>query len=113
VFEKEQLFLTLLKHKAIKAVRSKGLMIAVELESFDLVKDVIAACIGKNAFQNPNEPLDQASYSPAADTGFFTDWFLFAPNCIRIVPPLMISVQQIQQACNILINALDQCIKKD
>jgi acetylornithine/succinyldiaminopimelate/putrescine aminotransferase len=112
VFEKEQLFLSLLKHQAIKAVRSKGLMIAIELESFELVKNVIAACIGKNAFQKPGEPSIHQVNNDFA-TSVFTDWFLFAPNCIRIVPPLMISAQQIQQACNILLSAIDQCIRKD
>lgn len=113
VFEKEQLFLSMLQHKAIKAVRSKGLMIAIELESFEFVKDVIAACIGTNAFQQQEEQaIDQAN-SDAVVIGVFTDWFLFAPNCIRIVPPLMISTQQIQQACNILLSAIDQCFKKD
>lgn len=114
VFEKEQLFLSLLQHKAIKAVRSKGLMIAVELESFELVKEVIAACIGKNAFQKQDVPSDQqTNNSQDLVTGVFTDWFLFAPNCIRIVPPLMISPQQIQQACHILLSAIDECIKND
>lgn len=114
VFEKEQLFLSLLQHKAIKAVRSKGLMIAVALESFEFVKDVIAACIGKNAFQKPGvQPRGQTGEAPDNVTGVFTDWFLFAPDCIRIVPPLMISTQQIQQACQILLDAIDQCIKND
>lgn len=113
VFEKEQLFLSMLQHKAIKAVRSKGLMIAVELNSFELVKDVIAACIGKNAFQKSGMQSEHtATHNDVTTAGVFTDWFLFAPHCIRIVPPLMISVEQIQLACNILLNALDQCIRE-
>lgn len=113
VFEKEQLFLSLLKHKAIKAVRSKGLMIAVELKSFDLVKDVIATCIGENAFQKGEGKTNSQSSGDSVSAGVFTDWFLFAPNCIRIVPPLMITPAQIQQACNILLSAIDQCIEHD
>jgi acetylornithine/succinyldiaminopimelate/putrescine aminotransferase len=82
---KEELFRSLLKrppeggHRAkIKAVRSFGLWMAVEFDSFETNKKVIDACI--------------------AD-GILTDWFLFAPNCLRISPPLIISEEQIRKAC--------------
>src|SRR6202034_2810081 len=68
--EKEQLFQKLLQHKKIKAVRTRGLMIAVEFENFEFNKKIIDALIEK---------------------GVFTDWFLFAANCLRIAPPLTIS----------------------
>lgn len=86
VKEKEKLFISLLKHHKIKAVRSCGLMIAVEFENFDLNKKVIDALI---------------------DQGVFTDWFLFASNCIRIVPPLTIAKEEITKACEKIINVLD------
>ncbi len=86
VFEKEQLFLKLLKHPKIKAVRSCGLMIAVEFESFEFNKKVIDALIGY---------------------GVFTDWFLFASNCLRIVPPLIITLEEIGFACKQIIKVLD------
>ncbi|MBK7121550.1 MAG: aspartate aminotransferase family protein [Chitinophagaceae bacterium] len=78
VKEKEQLFISLLNHPKIKAVRSRGLMMAVEFESFEMNKKVIDAL---------------------ADQGVFTDWFLFAANCLRIVPPLTISEEEIRTAC--------------
>ncbi len=86
VKEKEQLFLTLLKHPAIKAVRSCGLMMAVEFDSFETNKKIIDLLI---------------------DRGVFTDWFLFASNCLRIVPPLTIRKDDIQTACNQLIAILN------
>jgi acetylornithine/N-succinyldiaminopimelate aminotransferase len=95
---KEQLFLSLLRHKGIKSVRSKGLMLAVELDSFDTVKKVIAA--GMSGGLLPS----------AANKGIFTDWFLFAANCIRIVPPLVITEEEIAQACYILLRALDEAV---
>jgi len=79
VKEKEALFLNLLKHPKIKAVRSRGLMLAVEFDSFETNKQVIDALILE---------------------GVFTDWFLFAANCLRIVPPLTISNDEIATACN-------------
>ena len=83
---KEQLFLSLLKHSKIKAVRSCGLMMAVEFENFDMNKKVIDALIA---------------------AGVFADWFLFAANCLRIVPPLTMSEEEITIACKKVIKVLD------
>lgn len=83
---KEDFFLSLLKHPNIKAVRSCGLMMAVEFENFEINKKVIDALI---------------------TTGVFTDWFLFAANCLRIVPPLIISEDEISAACVKIISVLD------
>ena len=87
VIEKEQLFLVLLKSKKIKAIRSAGLMIALEFENFEENKKVISALI---------------------DKGIFTDWFLFASECLRIVPPLIISNDEIVQACEIINSVLNK-----
>lgn len=86
VKEKEQCFLQYLQHPRIKAVRSKGLMIAVELDSFDTVLQSVQYCI-KN--------------------GIIVDWFLFAPHCLRIAPPLLITPEEIQTACTIITKSLD------
>ena len=83
--EKEKLFISLLVHPHIKAVRSAGLMLAVEFDSFETNKKVIDALIAE---------------------GVFTDWFLFASNCLRIVPPLIISEAEITKACTALITIL-------
>lgn len=82
---KEQLFLSLLVHPEIKAVRSFGLWIAVEFGSFATNKKVIDACIAE---------------------GVLTDWFLFAPQCLRISPPLIIGEKQIIDACRIITQAV-------
>ncbi len=81
VFEKEKLFIENLQFLKINNIRSKGLMIALEFEDFEENKKVINALI-----QN----------------GIFTDWFLFAPQCLRIVPPLTITRAEIIQACKII-----------
>jgi acetylornithine/succinyldiaminopimelate/putrescine aminotransferase len=86
VREKERLFLNRLIHPKIKNVRSRGLMIAVEFKSFAQNKNVIDRLI---------------------DQGVFTDWFLFAPDCLRIVPPLTISAEEISAACYKIIYVLD------
>lgn len=87
VFGKEKLFLKNLHHPKIKNIRSRGLMIALEFENFDQNKKVIDSLIAK---------------------GVFTDWFLFASQCLRIVPPLTISTDEIKQACEIINEALSE-----
>lgn len=85
VGKKEALFHACLQHPAIKAARSKGLLIAVEME-------------------NSGQVL--ATLHAALQRGVFSDWFLFAPNCIRIAPPLSISEEEIREACSILIGCM-------
>jgi len=82
----EEFFKKRLHHPKIKAYRSKGLLIALEFESFDVNKKIIDRCISE---------------------GLLVDWFLFAPHCMRIAPPLIISEKEIEQACSIILGALN------
>lgn len=86
VAEKEALIRNLLVHPAIKDVRGKGLMLAVEFGSFELNKKIIDRCI---------------------ENGVITDWFLHCSNSMRIAPPLIITTEQIVQACEVIIEAVD------
>lgn len=86
VAAKENLFRKLLVHPAIKEVRGKGLMLAVELESFELNKRIIDRCI---------------------ENGVIVDWFLHCSNSMRIAPPLIIAEEEIRKACSVIIEAID------
>lgn len=86
VQEKEKLFRERLVHPAIKSITGKGLMLALEFESFEFNKQLIDACI--------------------AD-GLITDWFLFATHKMRLAPPLIISTAEIESACNIILKNLE------
>lgn len=86
VAEKEQLFKKRLVHPLIKKINSCGLMMALYFEDFNNNKKIIDACIAH---------------------GLFTDWFLFAPEALRIVPPLNISNEEIETACKIIWKVLD------
>lgn len=37
-----------------------------------------------------------------------TDWFLFAPNCLRIAPPLTITEDELKLACRITLEEIDK-----
>jgi acetylornithine/N-succinyldiaminopimelate aminotransferase len=83
---KAALFNELLVHPAIKEVRGKGLMLAIELESFELNKKIIDRCIAN---------------------GVVVDWFLHCSNSMRIAPPLIISNDEIRKACGVIIEAIN------
>lgn len=85
VNDKESLFHSLLVHPKIKAVRSSGLLMAIEFDDFDTSKKIIDGCLRK---------------------GVLTDWFLFAPHCMRIAPPLIISEEQIRAACEVILEVM-------
>lgn len=87
VNRKEALFLQLLKHPAIRNINSRGLMMAVEFDSFEFNKKLIDRLI---------------------EEGVFTDWFLFASHALRIAPPLNISDEEIMEACSKIIAVLNQ-----
>jgi len=82
---KGQLFRSLLKHPAIKEIRGIGLMLAIEFESFDVLKPII----------------DQG-----IELGILTDWFLFDNKSMRIAPPINITDTQIHDACTIILRAI-------
>jgi acetylornithine/N-succinyldiaminopimelate aminotransferase len=87
VFEKEKLFRSLLTHSRIKNISSAGLMMAVEFDSFETNKKIIDTLI---------------------EQGVFTDWFLFCAHAFRVCPPLNISMEEIKESCQKILNILDK-----
>jgi acetylornithine/succinyldiaminopimelate/putrescine aminotransferase len=84
---KAALFHQLLRHPAIREVRSAGLLMAVELADFETLQQVVRRCL---------------------DKGLLTDWFLFNNRSLRIAPPLIISEEQIEWACGIILQVLEE-----
>ena len=73
-------------HEKIKEIRNQGLMMAVEFEDFDTLKPIIDRAIEK---------------------GIITDWFLFCDNSMRIAPPLIITDEEIREACNVILSVIN------
>jgi acetylornithine/succinyldiaminopimelate/putrescine aminotransferase len=84
---KAEIFRENLKHPKIRAIRSAGLLMAVDLGSFEQVMKTIRYCL---------------------DHGVLSDWFLFNTESIRIAPPLTIGEAEIIQACKVILQSLDQ-----
>lgn len=86
---KANLIKSLLVHPKIKSIRNKGLMMAVEFESFDVLKPIIDRAI---------------------ELGVITDWFLFCDDSMRIAPPLIITEEEIHQACRVILKAIEESV---
>lgn len=87
VESKAALFRDRLQHPAIRSIRDKGLMMAVEFDSFAKLKPIIDTAI---------------------KLGVLTDWFLFNDNSMRVAPPLIISEDEIHEACDKLLEAIER-----
>ena len=86
VAEKALLFKKLLKHDLIKSIRNQGLLMAIEFESYEVLKRII---------------------DRALEAGIITDWFLFCNNSMRIAPPLTISEIEIKEVCKTLLKSIE------
>ncbi|HWW42264.1 aspartate aminotransferase family protein [Pedobacter sp.] len=86
VNKKGELFRTLLVHPLIKEVRGKGLMLSIQLDSFEQVEKVSTLC---------------------RERGVVIDWFLHCETAMRIAPPLIIKEEEIHTVCKTIINVLN------
>jgi acetylornithine/N-succinyldiaminopimelate aminotransferase len=84
---KGKLFKQYLKHEKISEIRGKGLLLALRFENEDTCQEVINNCFKK---------------------GLITDSFVFAGDCMRISPPLIITEEEIKKAAEIIISAINQ-----
>lgn len=87
VFSQELLFRKLLNHPKIKEIRGKGLMLSIQLDTFSQVEQVSKLCL---------------------ENGIIIDWFLHCDTALRVAPPLIISEDEIEEACRVIINAIEK-----
>lgn len=83
---KESIFRKHLQHPEIKEIRGKGLMLSMQLTSFEQVEKVSKRCV---------------------ENGIIIDWFLHCDTAMRIAPPLIITDNEIINACEIIIEAIE------
>ncbi|MCH2234362.1 MAG: aspartate aminotransferase family protein [Crocinitomicaceae bacterium] len=77
----------IIKNSEVHEIRRKGLMFAIEMESFERVEKVVKACLEK---------------------GLIGFWFLSTPNAFRLSPPLTITEAQIKEAGKIILEAIEE-----
>jgi acetylornithine/succinyldiaminopimelate/putrescine aminotransferase len=88
----EALLLEKLVHPAIISRNHCGLWMSLQLGSAAFTRKVVHQCV-KN--------------------GLITDWFVFAPDRIRIAPPLVITEEQLAEACERILQSIDTCLQTD
>lgn len=79
----------LISNPAIIEVRRKGLMFAFEFETDQIVNEIVKECL---------------------ENGVICFWFLSCPNSFRIAPPLTITDEEIEKACEIINNAIKKVV---
>jgi acetylornithine/succinyldiaminopimelate/putrescine aminotransferase len=90
VKNKEKILHQNLQHPAILKMNSAGLWASLMFDSFETNKKIIDRCIEK---------------------GLITDWFLFAPESMRIAPPLIITENELMDVCSKINEAIDEALK--
>jgi acetylornithine/succinyldiaminopimelate/putrescine aminotransferase len=81
-----------LNHPIVKEIRRKGLFFAVDLNSFEQVKTVVDYCL---------------------ENGVIGFWFLSTSYAFRLSPPLNISDEEIEFACDVIQKGMDKAMQLD
>ena len=89
--EKEQRIRKNLQHPVIQEIRGKGLMLAAMVATPELATKIILRSLEK---------------------GLILFWLLFEGRAIRITPPLNITLNEIDQGCAILLQTIDEVVKR-
>lgn len=84
--EKENYLLSRFQHPAIISVNHFGLWMSLRFSTPEIAQSIIHRCV---------------------ENGLITDWFLFAPDRLRIAPPLTISMEQLKDLCDIILKSID------
>jgi acetylornithine/N-succinyldiaminopimelate aminotransferase len=86
VERKGAIFESMLQHASIIEIRRKGLMLAIEFNSFETVERIVKGCLEK---------------------GVITFWFLSNNVSFRLQPPLTISDIEIKKSCEIILQIIE------
>jgi acetylornithine/succinyldiaminopimelate/putrescine aminotransferase len=81
-----------LNHPIVKEIRRRGLFFAVDLHSFEEVKTVVDYCL---------------------ENGVIGFWFLSTSYAFRLSPPLNISDEEIEFACDVIQKGMDKAMQLD
>lgn len=92
VSEKETVLLKQLVHPAIISRQHCGLWMSLQFASEKIAQSVVHQCV-----QN----------------GLITDWFVFAPDRLRIAPPLIITEAELVETCATILKSMDEVISNE
>jgi acetylornithine/N-succinyldiaminopimelate aminotransferase len=84
---KEQILIENIVHPSIVSRNYCGLWMSLQFSSDEINRAVIHKCI---------------------ENGLITDWFLFAPDRLRVAPPLVISEEALKEVCGVIVRSIDE-----
>lgn len=84
---KEKILLENLQHPAIISRQHCGLWMSLQFASAELNQRIVHQCI---------------------HNGLITDWFIFAPDRLRIAPPLIISENELREVCATILRSINE-----
>lgn len=87
VKRKEKILADHINHPSIRSKNHCGLWMSLQFSSDEMARAVVHQCV-KN--------------------GLITDWFLFAPDRLRIAPPLIISDAELIDVCERIVESIGQ-----
>lgn len=82
---KQNILKEYLVHPSILSHHSIGLWMSLQFSSAEICQEIVHQCV-----QN----------------GLITDWFIFAPDRLRIAPPLTITDEELISACNLVLQSI-------
>lgn len=88
---KEKILKDMLVHPAIRHRSGRGLWMSLQFESEEITRAVIHQCL---------------------ENGLITDWFLFAPDRLRIAPPLISTEEELREICGRMLDSIDKVVTK-
>ncbi len=91
VKEKEKILREELNHPAIVEKKLHGLWMSLQFKDAVTNQKIVHQCV-KN--------------------GLITDWFLFAPDRLRIAPPLTITTAELNEVCGVILQSVNEGIEK-
>jgi acetylornithine/N-succinyldiaminopimelate aminotransferase len=90
VKRKEKLLLEQIKHPAIVSKNHCGLWMSLQFSSPEQCQRIVHQCV-RNVL--------------------ITDWFIFAPDRLRIAPPLIITEKELEGICKTIIQSIEETIQ--
>lgn len=102
-------FEVLLRDELIQNVHHKGKILQEQLKHAAIMST--NACGLWMSLKFKDDVTNQKIAHQCVKNGLVTDWFLFAPDRLRIAPPLIISEDELIEVCATIMKSIDEVIE--
>lgn len=102
-------FDVLLKGNYINEIKRKEKILKDQLVHPSIISQNI--CGLWMSLQFASDEINRAIIHQCIQNGLITDWFLFAPDRLRIAPPLIMTDNELNQVCSIILKSINEMVK--